>query len=444
MIKPSVNLQELRRRIYRKAKADKTWRFWGLYVHVCKLETLRVAYQEARANDGAPGLDGVSFEDIESQGVEEYLENVGQELLTRTYKPTKNRRVEIPKGGGKTRTLGIPIIKDRVVQGALKLILEPIFEADFHKSSFAYRPKRTAHQALDRVVHGLVQGLTRVIDVDLKGYFDNIRHHILLRKIAQRVEDLEILHLVKQMLKANGKRGVSQGGVLSPLLANVYLNELDQVMEEEMGKRRREGKWERVIYTRYADDMVVLVDGHPRWQPHVVQISKRLEVELKKVEVELNEEKSRVVELSTGGSFGFLGFDLREAKNRMGKRFIMSTPMKNKRVELLRRVAEILRFSRHQKLKEVLERLRPVIVGWVNYFRVGNCAQAFNQIRFEVLRKVRRFATRRIGRCGFGWKRWSSETIYKEWGLVNAYQVQYFYRSPAKVLPAQQAHSALR
>ena len=157
MIKPSINLQELRRRIYRKAKADKTWRFWGLYVHVFKLETLRAAYQEAKANDGAPGLDGVSFEDIESQGVEEFLNNIQRELLTRTYKPSKNRRVEIPKEAGKTRRLGIPTIKGRVVEGALKLILEPIFEADFHDSSFAYRPRRTAHRALDRVVHGLVQ-----------------------------------------------------------------------------------------------------------------------------------------------------------------------------------------------------------------------------------------------------------------------------------------------
>ena len=216
MIKPTVNLQELRRRIYRKAKAEKTWRFWGLYVHICKMETLRAAYREAKANDGAPGLDGVSFEDIESHGVEEFLENIRQELLTRTYKPTQNRRVEIPKGNGKTRRLGIPTIKDRVVEGAVKLIVEPIFEADFHESSFAYRPRRTAHQALDRVVHGLVQGLTRVIDVDLRSYFDNLRHHILLAKVAKRVEDPEILHLVKQILKTNGNRGVPQGGVLTP------------------------------------------------------------------------------------------------------------------------------------------------------------------------------------------------------------------------------------
>jgi RNA-directed DNA polymerase len=135
MTKPSITLQELRRRIYRKAKAEKTWRFWGLYVHVCKMETLRVAYREAKANDGAPGLDGVSFEDIESHGAEEFLENIRQELLTGTYKPTRNRRVEIAKGNGKTRRLGIPTIKDRVEEGAVKLIVEPIFEADFHESS---------------------------------------------------------------------------------------------------------------------------------------------------------------------------------------------------------------------------------------------------------------------------------------------------------------------
>jgi RNA-directed DNA polymerase len=210
MIKPSINLQELRRRIYRKAKAEKQWRFWGLYVHVTRAETLRAAYREAKVNDGAPGLDGVSFEDIEAQGVEKFLAAIRQELLTGTYQSTKNRRVEIPKGNGKTRKLGIPTIKDRVVQGAVKLILEPIFEADFHISSFAYRLRRTAHQALDRVVHGLVQGLTQVIDVDLKGYFDNIRHHLLLRKLAMRVEDPAILHLVK--LKA---RSTARGSALT-------------------------------------------------------------------------------------------------------------------------------------------------------------------------------------------------------------------------------------
>jgi RNA-directed DNA polymerase len=436
MIKPSINLQELRRRIYRKAKAEKQWRFWGLYVHVCKMESLRAAYHEAKANNGAPGLDGESFEFIETQGVEKFLTAIREELLSRSYNPRKNRRVDIPKGNGKTRGLGIPTIKDRVVQGAVKLILEPIFEADFHQSSFAYRPKRTAHQALDRVVHGLVQGLTRVLDVDLKSYFDNVRHHLLLQKLAKRVIDPEVLSLVKQILKANGKKGVPQGGVLSPLLANLYLNELDQGMEEEMVKRRREGRWERVVYTRYADDMVVLVDGYPQWQPHVAMIEKRLEEELRKVQIEINEEKTRVVDFGSGGSFGFLGFDFRVGRNRFGKRFVLRTPMRKKQSELVKRVGRILKFSRHRKLKEVLEQIRPVIMGWVNYFRVGNSRRAFDSIRFEIMRKIRRFAMKQKGRPGCGWKRWSNEAIYKEWGLVHDYRVQYFYRSVVKVSPA--------
>ncbi|MGH9424911.1 MAG: group II intron reverse transcriptase/maturase, partial [Terriglobia bacterium] len=349
MIKPSVNLQELRRRIYRKAKAEKQWRFWGLYVHVSKMETLRAAYQEAKANDGTPGIDGESFASIEARGVEKFLSAIREELLSRSYQPSKNRRVEIPKGNGKTRRLGIPTIKDRVVQGAVKLILEAIFEADFHKSSFAYRPKRTAHQALDRVVHGLVQGLSRVIDVDLKSYFDNIRHHLLLQKLAKRVQDPEILHLVKQILKANGAKGVPQGGVLSPLLANLYLNELDQAMEEETAKRRRAGRWERVVYTRYADDMVILVDGYPQWQPHVGMIRKRLDQELKKVAIEINEEKTKVVDFVGGESFGFLGFDIRAGCNRFGKRFVLRTPKRKKQSELLKRVRLILKYSRHRK-----------------------------------------------------------------------------------------------
>ena len=436
MIKPSINLQELRRRIYRKAKAERQWRFWGLYVHVCKMETLRAAYQQAETNDGTPGIDGESFQTIETKGVEKFLEGIGQELLERSYQPTRNRRVEIPKGNGKTRRLGIPTIKDRVVQGAVKLILEAILEADFYPSSFAYRPRRTAHQALDRVVHGLVQGLTRVLDVDLKSYFDNIRHHLLLQKLAQRVQDPEILRLVKQIIKANGNKGIPQGGVLWPLLANLYLNEVDQAMAEEAAKRRREGRWERVVYTRYADDMVILVDGYPQWRAHVEMIHKRLSQELEKVAIEINKEKTRVVELASGGSFGFLGFDLREGRNRLGKRFVLRTPKKKKQCELLRRVQDIVRRSRHKKLPEVLERIGPVITGWVNYFRVGNSCRAFAWVRNEIVRQIRRFMMKQKGRRGRGWKRWSNETIYQKWGLVNQYRVQYFYRSPVKVSPA--------
>ena len=208
MIKASSSLQDLRRRLYVKAKAESTWRFWGLYVHVCKRETLREAYRLAKRNNGAPGIDGVTFEAIEAEGVEGFLEQLREELVQRSYRPQRARKVEISKGGGKVRLLSIPSIRDRVVQGALKLILEPIFEADFQAGSFGYRPKKSAHAAIRRVTEAIVSGKTYVIDLDLRSYFDTVRHHIVLEKVARRVRDKEVLWLLRLLLKASGKQGV--------------------------------------------------------------------------------------------------------------------------------------------------------------------------------------------------------------------------------------------
>ncbi len=222
MIKTPISLQDLRRSLYVKAKAESTWRFWGLYVHVCKMETLCEAYQMAKKNNGAPGIDGVTFEAIEESGVEMFLQRIRDELVTNTYRPTPVRRKEIPKdGGNKVRVLSIPSIRDRVVQGALKLILEPIFEADFQPGSYGYRPKRTAHQAVNRVAQAIVSRKTRVIDLDLRAYFDNVRHDQLLAKVARRIQDATLTRLLKQMLKSTGKKGVPQGGVITPLTQKV-------------------------------------------------------------------------------------------------------------------------------------------------------------------------------------------------------------------------------
>ena len=225
MTKARINLQDLRRRLYVKAKAEPTWRFWGLYVHVSKRETLQEAYRLAKSNDGAPGMDGVTFEAIEAEGVEGFLEQLREELVERRYRPQRLRKVEIPKEGGKMRQLSIPSIRDRVVQGALKLILEPIFEADFQPGSYGYRPKKSAHTAIRRVAEAIVEGKTYVIDLDLRSYFDTVRHHILLEKVARRVNDEAVLWLLRLLLNASGKQGVPQGGVISPLLSNLYLTE---------------------------------------------------------------------------------------------------------------------------------------------------------------------------------------------------------------------------
>src|SRR5499425_416522 len=231
MIKAPIHLQDLRRRLYVKAKTEPSWRFWGLFVHVCKRETLREAYRLAPANDGAPGIDGVTFESVEANGLEGFLEQLRQELVERTYRPERLRKVEIPKEGGKVRQLSIPSIRDRVVQGALKLILEPIFEADFQPGSFGYRPKKTAHEAINRVAKGIVEAKTKIIDLDLRAYFDTVQYSLLLDKVAKRIRDDQVMRLLKMILKATGKKGVPQGGVISPVLSNLYLNEVDRMLE---------------------------------------------------------------------------------------------------------------------------------------------------------------------------------------------------------------------
>jgi RNA-directed DNA polymerase len=254
MIKAPINLQDLRRSLYVKAKAEPAWRFWGLYVHVGKLETLHEAYEMAKSNNGAPGIDGVTFEAIEESGKESFLRQIRDELVTHTYRPMGARRKEIPKDGGKVRVLSIPAVRDRVVQGALKLILEPIFEADFQSGSYGYRPKRTAHQAVNRVAIAIVEEKTRIIDIDLSAYFDNVQHYLRLEKVAKRVQDDEVMQLLKIMLRATGKKGVPQGGVISPLLSNVYLTEGDRMLEKAITSTQR-GQYTHVQYARFADDL---------------------------------------------------------------------------------------------------------------------------------------------------------------------------------------------
>lgn len=251
MRKTPISLQDLRRSLYVKAKAEPTWRFWGVYVHICKMETLREAYQMAKQNDGAPGIDGLSFEAIEESGREEFLRQIQDELVQRTYRPMRVRKKEIPKDGNKVRVLSIPAIRDRVVQGAIKLILEPVFEADFQPGSYGYRPKRTAHQAVHRVAEAIAKAKTRVIDIDLRAYFDNVKHHIALEKVARRIQDGDVLHLLKLILKATGKQGVPQGGVISPLISNVYLNEVDRMLEKAI-EVTRYGKEKQFTVVQYA------------------------------------------------------------------------------------------------------------------------------------------------------------------------------------------------
>ena len=419
------SLQDLRRRIYVTAKAEKTKRFWGLYVQVAKPETLKTAYVLVKRNNGAPGIDGVTFEAIEAAGVEEFLAQLRDELVSRTYRPLRNRRVEIPKRGGKVRVLGIPAIRDRVVQGALKLILEPIFEADFCNGSYGYRPRRTAHEAVARVEKDIVEGKTRVIDVDLAAYFDSVRHDLLLGKVARRVQDGEILHLLKLMLKASGKRGVPQGGVLSPLLANIYLTEVDAMLERAKRVTQEEG-YTRVDYARYADDLVILVDWHRRHDWLVRAVYRRLREELAKLDVRLNEAKSRVVDLRQGETFGFLGFDFRRLRSLRGVWRAQVTPKLTQRTALLGKLREVFRRHQSQPVRRVIAEINPILRGWANYFRIGNAKRCLAYVRLWVEQRVRRHLMRARGRRGFGWKRWSTAWLHDRLGLFGDYRVRYW------------------
>jgi RNA-directed DNA polymerase len=387
------------------------------------METLREAYRMAKSNDGAPGIDGVTFEAIEESGAESFLVQIRDELVTNTYRPMPARKQEIPKDGGmKVRTLSIPAIRDRVVQGALKLILEPIFEADFQAGSFGYRPKRTAHEAVARVARAIIEEKTRIIDLDLAAYFDNVQHSLLLEKVARRVHDDAVMHLLKMILKATGKKGVPQGGVISPLLSNLYLNEVDRMLEKAVDTTRR-SKSTSVQYARFADDMVVLIDAERRSDWLVKAIDKRLREEFAKLRVEVNEDKSRTVDLKKGESFTFLGFEFRRIRSLQRKWRPYYAPKLKKRTELFKKLREVFRQHVSWPVETVIAKINLVLRGWVNYFRVGHSSICFGVVKRWVEEKVRRHLMRARGRKGFGWTRWSSEWLYGRLGLFNNYRL---------------------
>ena len=436
MTKAPISLQDLRRSLYRKAKAELAHRFWGLYVHVCKRETLHEAYQMAKKNNGAPGIDGVTFAAIEESGVKGFLQQIQAELVSNTYRPMPVRKKEIPKdGGNKVRVLSIPTIRDRVVQGALKLILEPIFEADFQPGSYGYRPKRRAREAVYRVAQAIDQSKTRVIDLDLQAYFDNVQHSLLLEKVARRVQDDAVMRLLKMILKATGKKGVPQGGVISPLLSNLYLNEVDRMLEKAIATTRN-GKYTRVQYARFADDLVVLIDSHPRHGWLLQAVEKRIREEMAKLRVEINEEKSQSVDVAKGGSFSFLGFEYRRILGRTRKWRAYYVPKLKKRTALLAKLREIFRQSVSQPVDGVIEQINPILRGWVNYFAIGDSSRCFSYVRNWAEKKIRLHLMRARECSGFGWRRWSRKWLYEKLGLHADYRLRRPWSSP-KAQPAK-------
>ncbi len=424
MTKPTIKLQDLQARIGHRAKSAPAHRFWGLHVHIKKHETLNAAYLEAKRNKGAPGSDGLTFKQIEMTGRNAFVTEIAAALHLGVYRTQPYRKQEIPKGNGKTRTISIPTTRDRVVQGALKLILEPIFEADFSPNSFGARPGRNAHQAIDRARQALRHRQHRVVDLDLAAFFDNIKHDVLLARLARRIQDRDVLAMLKQFLKSAGKRGIPQGSPLSPLLANVALSDLDHPLDRGA---------EVITYVRYLDDMVVLAQNSPKGRLWADRALDRIRREAMAIGVDVNKEKTKVVTITNPqASFAFLGFDFRwERSKRSGTWYPHTTPRAKKVHELQAKIRETLDHRRHLTVTDAVAVLNPILRGWVNFFRVGNSAPAFAKIKEYVGMRVRRFAARQRQRKGFGWKRWSTEVLYQQWGLFDDYNVLYY--SLAKV-----------
>ncbi|HVI78266.1 MAG TPA: group II intron reverse transcriptase/maturase [Candidatus Acidoferrum sp.] len=395
------NIRELQIKLYRKAKNEPGYRFYLLYDKVYREDILSHAYKLARANKGAPGVDGQSFEDIESTGLETWLTGIREELRNKTYQPQPVRRVKIPKPGGGERPLGIPCIRDRVVQTAVKLLIEPIFEAELEPNTYAYRPKRCANDAIQRVHKLLGEGYTDVVDADLSKYFDTIPHCELMQCVARRMVDRNVLHLIKmwlavpvQELDENGKYrltggqhhhcGTPQGGVASPLLANLYINRL---LKGWRNTKRGEQFQAHVI--SYADDFVILSRGKATqaldWTRRVVT----------RLGLTLNEAKTSIKQARTE-SFDFLGYTFGpHCFQPDGRWYLGASPSKKSVARIKQKVGDLLVPNNVEAWPEVRDQLNLILRGWCAYFRYGTTAQAYQAVDYYVYESVRHYLRRR-------------------------------------------------
>jgi len=403
------------------------------------MDILNHAYRLVKANKGAPGIDGETFERIEERGggVEKYLEEIAGKLKRREYKPQAVRRVYIPKAGRGKRPLGIAVIKDRVVQMAVKIVIKPIFEADFQDNSYGFRPKRSAHQAVDDVRKHLFEGKIDIIDADISKYFDTIPHDKLMQLVAKRIVDKHILRLIKMWLKApivedreDGKKeykgndkGTPQGGVISPLLANIYLNVLDTLWTVKKVQERRGAR-----LVRYADDSVILCRGN------TARILKGLKTVLSDLGLTLNEEKTRVMD-ARQGSFNFLGFAIGMKRGwRAGKIYPHIEPSKKAQKQICSDIKQ-LTTERYSAIptEDVIRNVNEVARGWVGYFRYGNCTKALSSLRRYLVYRIRIYLRRKHRYRGFGYKAYPDKYYFESLGL---------YEVPTKAPWSQPANAS--
>ncbi len=418
-------VRDFQRKLYRKAKQDKSFRFYVLYDKVRIMYFLREAYRRVKKNKGQAGIDGITFQDIESRDLTEYLSEIQKELENESYRPSPVLRVKIPKADGGERPLGIPTIKDRIVQMSCKMVIEPIFEADFEDCSYGFRPKRSAQDAVIKIKEYIKEGNTEILDADLEKFFDNIPHEKLMIVLAQRVSDRKVLHLIKMWLKSTvvendrytggkkSKKGTPQGSVISPLLANVYIHLLDRIINKANEIFKKYG----IKIVRYADDFILMGKKIPK------EVIIRLTKFLKRLGLKLNEKKTEKLNIRDK-SFNFLGFTFRYDKDKFGKnkKYLNIIPCKKSCKNIRAEISIYSRKSWHYDRTDFVDGLNAKIRGWLNYFIIPNVSypyEAKRKLRYYIFKKLYRYFKRKSQRKCKLYNRGVFNKLVNAYGLID-------------------------
>ena len=439
---PIEKVRQLQRRLWVCAKSSKTRRFHALYDRIHRSDVLWEAWKRVRSNGGAAGIDGETIQAIEQRGVGEFLTEIEAALRAGEYRPSAVKRRWIPKADGKQRPLGIPTVRDRVVQMAAKLVIEPIFEADFHVCSYGFRPKRSATQALEAIREAGNRGHSFVVDADIQGYFDGIDRNTLIELVKERISDRRVLKLIRQWLEAGVMEdgtvretlaGTPQGGVISPLLANIYLNKLDRIWAARCSSLG--------VLVRYADDFVAMC----RTESQAKEALRRIGMVMNRLGLKLHPEKTRMVDLRRGKeSFVFLGCTIRKKRSiqRNPRMHFMQRWPSPKAMKRVRERVHELTDSRHsgQDVKQIIATLNPVLRGWGNYFRTGNAERKFNQLDSYVWSRLVRWMYRRGGQRPGRFEKWTHERFVG----MGLYQLRGTVKYPAQATPVRSSLSRVR